>query len=230
MIGSIIKEHRIPLFETAYFYFQQKFTMKLIYYFALTAVICLHSCSEGSKDSGSMELHQEGTSDISNEKKTVGSKIDFSNLEQYYSIDSIFSFVAPVGFFSYTKNGLVAKDADFKIAFSELSQYYPCDPNENLLSVKSIFEDSSRGIKVTYKSVKSDGFAVSGYDADGRIVYEKCDYAEFFSMRGRDEGEPSHVWSKAGLIRFNYSVEKKADFNRVVEIIVNSLRVDHDMM
>jgi hypothetical protein len=204
--------------------------MKLIYCFAFTAVICLHSCSEGSKDNGSMELHQEGTSDISNEKKTVGSKIDFSNLEQYYSIDSIFSFVAPVGFFSYTKNGLVAKDADFKIAFNELSQYYPCDPNEKLLTVKSIFEDSSRGIKVTYKSVKSDGFAMSGYDGDGRIVYEKCDYAEFFSMRGRDEGEPSHVWSKAGLIRFNYSVEKKADFNRVVEIIVNSLRVDHDMM
>jgi hypothetical protein len=154
--------------------------------------------------------------------------LDFSNLEQYYTFDSIFSFVAPVGFFYNTKAGLVARDADFIISFERLSQIYPCDPNEKLLSVKSIFEDSSRGIKVTYKSVKSDGFALSGYDTDGRIVYEKCDYDEFFSMQGRDEGEPFHVWSKAGLIRFSYPVEKKADFNRVVEIIVNSLRVNHD--
>ena len=204
--------------------------MRLIHLSAFAAIVSLFSCTESPKDNGSIQQRADSTSSVSNEVRNVSSPVDFSNLEQYYSMDSIFSFVAPVGFFSYTHNGLVARDADFTIAFNELSQYYPCDPNEKLLTVKSMFDDASRSINVTYKSLKADGFALSGFDVDGRIVYQKCNYAEFFSMQGRDEGEPAHVWSKAGLIRFSYPVEKKADFNRVVEIIVNSLRVDHDMM
>jgi hypothetical protein len=109
-------------------------------------------------------------------------------------------------------------------------QIYPCDPEEEILTVKSLQEKFMQGIQVTYKTAKSDFFVVSGLDLQDRIVYIKGDYTELQSMQGRDEGEPTRVWSKAGVIQFSYPQDKKTDFNRVVEIITNSLQVNHDMM
>jgi hypothetical protein len=109
------------------------------------------------------------------------------------------------------------------------AQLYPCYPEEEILTLKSIQAEYMRDIKVTYKSLKPDFFVVSGLDAQDRIVYIKGDYEEMRSMQGRDEGEPAHIWSKAGVIKFSYPQGKKADLNRVVEIISNSLRVNHDL-
>ena len=156
--------------------------------------------------------------------------INFTDLEKYYTADSLFSFEAPRGFFISTKKGLQARDRDFDMETQTFVQIYPCDPEEEILTVKSLQEKFMQGIQVTYKTAKSDFFVVSGLDLQDRIVYIKGDYTELQSMQGRDEGEPTRVWSKAGVIQFSYPQDKKTDFNRVVEIITNSLQVNHDMM
>lgn len=164
------------------------------------------------------------------EEISVGTQrpIDFSNLRQYFSSDSILSFTAPVGLFQSVSGGFVSIDEDFGITFEVQSQNYPCDPDEQILNVQSMYAKSVRDINVTYKSVKKDRYVFSGFDSIGRIVYEKCVYEEFFSMQGRDEGIPSHVWSRVALIRCTYPPEKKSYYDPLVELIVNSLNVNLD--
>jgi hypothetical protein len=196
----------------------------------ISALVSLMSCAENSgKDGKEVIAEPGGQEQIDSTPIKVEDRINFANLEQYYTADSVFSFVAPVGFFVVSERGLLAKDGDFGMTTKTYAQLYPCDPEEQILTLKSIQAEYMRDIKVTYKSLKQDFFVVSGLDAQDRIVYVKGDYEEMRSMQGRDEGEPAHIWSKAGVIRFSYPQEKKADFNRVVEIISNSLRVNHDL-
>lgn len=193
------------------------------------ALVSLMSCAENSKKDGQVIAGPNGQEQIDSTAVKADDRINFANLEQYYTADSVFSFVAPVGFFVVSDKGLQAKYANFEMTTKTYSQLYPCDPEEEILTLKSIQAEYMRDIKVTYMSLKQDFFVVSGLDAQDRIVYVKGDYEEMRSMQGRDEGEPAHIWSKAGVIRFSYPQEKKADFNRVVEIISNSLRVNHDL-
>jgi hypothetical protein len=196
----------------------------------LIASLYLSACSENSIK----EKPENADSGTSAQLDTIAARasenINFADLEQYYTADSLFSFVAPRGFFIVTKNGLQARDQDFEMETQTFSQFYPCDPDEEILTVKSLQEKFMQGIKVTYKTSKSDFFVVSGLDQQNRIVYVKGDYSELRSIQGREEGEPAHMWSKAGVIRFSYPQEKKTDINRVVEIITNSLQVNHDLM
>ena len=195
----------------------------------LGALVCLLSCAENSNKDGQSIPASENFQMKDSIANAIGERINFSNLEQYYTSDSVFSFVAPAGFFKVSGSGLQAKDADFEMTTKTYDQFYPCDPEEEILTLKSIQAENMKGIKVSYKTLKPDFFVLSGLDAQDRIVYVKGDYAEMLSMQGRDEGEPALVWRKAGVIRFSYPQEKKTDFNRVVEIISNSLRVNHDL-
>lgn len=195
----------------------------------VSALLCLMSCTENSVKDGQVIADPNGQEQIDSAPVKAVDRINFANLEQYYTADSVFSFVAPVGFFVVSDEGLQAKYADFEMTTKTYSQLYPCDPEEEILTLKSIQAEYMRDIKVTYKSLKQDFFVVSGLDAQDRIVYVKGEYEEMRSMQGRDEGEPAHIWSKAGVIRFSYPQEKKADLNRVVEIISNSLRVNPDL-
>lgn len=196
----------------------------------LFASLFLSACTENPSKKIPVSA-ESGTSMLSDTTAVLASeKINFADLEQYYTADSLFSFVAPRGFFISTKKGLQARDQDFEMETQTFTQYYPCDPEEEILTVKSLQGKFMQGINVTYKTAKSDFFVVSGFDQQNKIVYVKGVYSELHSMQGREEGEPALMWSKAGVIRFTYPQDKKTDFNRVVEIITNSLQVDHDMM
>ena len=196
----------------------------------LFAFLYLSACTENPINQRSDSADSVNSAQLDTIAAQVSENINFADLEKYYTADSLFSFVAPRGFFIATKNGLQARDQDFEMETQTFSQFYPCDPDEEILTVKSLQEKFMQGIKVTYKTSKSDFFVVSGLDQQNRIVYVKGDYSELHSMQGREEGEPAHMWSKAGVIRFSYPQVKKTDFNRVVEIITNSLQVNHDMM
>ena len=196
----------------------------------LFASLYLSACTENP----SKEIPVSAESGTSMQSDTTAvrtsEKINFADLEQYYTADSLFSFVAPRGFFIATKSDLQSRDQDFEMETQTFTQFYPCDPEEEILTVKSLQGKFMEGIQVTYKTAKSDFFVLSGFDQQNRIVYIKGDYSELHSMQGREEGEPAHIWSKAGVIRFTYPQDKKTDFNRVVEIITNSLLVNHDLM
>jgi len=196
----------------------------------LSAAFYLISCT----DNPTKERPAIADSNASRQLDTIASRvvenINFAILEQCYTADSLFSFEAPKGFFIPTKNGLQSRDPDFEMETQTFIQFYPCDPEEEILTVKSLQRKFTQGVKVSYKTMKSDFFIVSGLDQQNRIVYIKGDYSELHSMQGREDGEPTHMWSKAGVIRFSYPQQKKADYNRVVEIITNSLQVNHDMM
>ena len=196
----------------------------------LFAFLYLSACTENPINQRSDSADSVNSAQLDTIAAQVSENINFADLEKYYTADSLFSFVAPRGFFIATKNGLHAQDQAFEMDIQAFTQFYPCDPDEEILTVKSLQEKFMQGIKVTYKTSKSDFFVVSGLDQQNRIVYIKGDYSELHSMQGRDEGEPAHMWSKAGVIRFSYPQVKKTDFNRVVEIITNSLQVNHDMM
>ena len=195
----------------------------------LAVITCLGSCTENAASQTQQIIDVNKTNQYTS-THLQSISIDFSNLEQYYTADSLFSFSAPKGFFIATNNGLQSRDQDFKMETKTFTQYYPCDPEEEILTLKSLQGKFMEGIQVTYKTAKSDFFVVSGLDQQNRIVYIKGDYSELHSMQGREEGEPAHIWSKAGVIRFTYPQAKKTDFNRVVEIITNSLQVNHDLM
>jgi hypothetical protein len=195
----------------------------------LAIITCFCSCTENPASQTQQIVDVNDTNQhTSTHSQSIS--IDFSNLEQYYTADSLFSFSAPRGFFIATNNGLQSRDQDFEMETKTFTQYYPCEPEEEILTVKSIQVKFMQGLNVTYKTSKSDFFIVSGLDKQNRIVYIKGNYSELHSMQGRDEGEPAHMWSKAGVILFNYPQDKKTDFNRVVEIITNSLQVNHDLM
>jgi hypothetical protein len=190
---------------------------------------CLSSCTENSSRDGQSITPAQNAQSKDSISVAVSERIDFSNLEQYYTADSVFSFVAPAGFFRVSGNALQSKDVDFGMTTKTYDQFYPCDPEEEILTIKSIQTENMKGIKVSYKTLKPSFFVISGVDDQDRIIYVKGDYAEMLSMQGREEGEPSIIWRKAGVIRFSYPQEKKTDFNRVIEIISNSLRVNHDL-
>jgi hypothetical protein len=196
----------------------------------LLTSLYLSSCTENPSKEIPVTAASGTTTQSDTTAVLASEKINFADLEQYFTADSLFSFVAPRGFFIATKNGLQSRDQDFAMETQTFIQIYPCDPEEEILTVKSLQGKFMEGIQVTYKTAKSDFFVVSGFDQQNRIVYIKGDYSELHSMQGREEGEPALMWSKAGVIRFTYPQDKKTDFNRVVEIITNSLQVDHDMM
>jgi hypothetical protein len=202
-----------------------KFTIAILF-----AFLYLSACTENPINQRSDSADSVNSAQLDTIAVHVSENINFEDLVKYYTADSLFSFVAPRGFFMATNNGLQARDQDFEMETQTFTQFYPCDPDEEILTIKSLQEKFMQGIKVTYKTSKSGFFVVSGLDQQNKIVYIKGDYSELHSMQGRDEGEPAHMWSKAGVIRFSYPQVKKTDFNRVVKIITNSLQVNHDMM
>jgi hypothetical protein len=99
-------------------------------------------------------------------------------------------------------------DVDFEIETINFVQNYPRDPDAEILSLKSVQAKFMQNVEVTYKPLKADFFVVSGIDKQSRVVYAKGLYAELESMQGREEGEPTLMWRKVGLIRFRYPQKK----------------------
>jgi hypothetical protein len=90
-------------------------------------------------------------------------------------------------------------DVDFEIETINFVQNYPRDPDAEILSLKSVQAKFMQNV---------DFFVVSGIDKQSRVVYAKGLYAELESMQGREEGEPTLMWRKVGLIRFRYPQKK----------------------
>lgn len=204
--------------------------MRKITLLLASALFYMCSCSENKANENPVITEQSSKSPKDTPTPEAKNDINFSNLEQYFSADSLYSFVAPEGFFYSSPMGLRAVDIDFEIETINFAQNYPCDPDEEILSLKSVQAKFIQNVKVTYKPLKADFFVVSGIDKQSRVVYAKGLYAELKSMQGQEDGEPTLMWRKVGVISFRYPQEKKTDFNRVVEIIANSLQVNHDLM
>lgn len=75
-----------------------------------------------------------------------------------------------------------------------------------IFSYKELKDFCEQGLQVTYSAGgESKGWVVaSGYDKTGMIVYRRGDFADYYSMRGREEGEMLWVWSKAMILEFKY--------------------------
>ena len=45
-------------------------------------------------------------------------------------------------------------------------------------------------------------------------------------MQGRDEGEPSWLWSKSGVLEIQYNPKYKKEFDELIPFIMKSFKCD----
>jgi hypothetical protein len=69
---------------------------------------------------------------------------------------------------------------------------------------------------------------LSGYDQQNYLFYLKGYYDEMISMQGREEGEPSWLWSKSGVIYITYPEKFREEFDRLVPSITKSFSCDFE--
>jgi hypothetical protein len=93
---------------------------------------------------------------------------------------------------------------------------------KEIRTMQDLTDFCREGIQVTYKAGGADWSVASGYDKEGKIVYRKGFFSELTSMQGRDQGEPSWVWSKAMILEFRYPAASAPVMNKIVAAAVKS--------
>ena len=49
-------------------------------------------------------------------------------------------------------------------------------------------------------------------------------------MQGRDEGEPSWLWSKSGVLEIQYTEKNKEEFDKLIPLIIKSFKCDFSLI
>ena len=156
-------------------------------------------------------------------------KINYNNLEEFVSEDGLYKFKAPEGLFKRSsEDEFTSEILQAKIRFTKF-QTYQFD-EKGIFSKNDLIRKFKKKIKTSYFLDKNDWFILSGTDKKSNIIYLKGYYEELVSMQGRDEGAPSWVWSKSGILEINYTEKNKKEFDNLIPIIFNSFKCDFSVI
>lgn len=149
--------------------------------------------------------------------------------ESFAGEDGLYRFNAPKGLFKKMPNDeFFCDELNAKIKFT-FKDTYPYD-EEGFFSKNDLINKYKRKINTTYLLDKENWFVLSGTNSFNRIVYLKGFYEELLSMGGRDEGSPSWMWSKAGVLEIQYDEKYKSEFDQLIPIITKSFKCDFSVI
>lgn len=155
--------------------------------------------------------------------------INFSNIEEFTGEDGLYKFNAPKGLFvKGPNNEFISEVLNAKIIFSsDMTNQFD---ETGIFSKKDLINQCKSKISCTYSVDKNDWFVLSGFDKKNNMVYLKGFYDELVSMEGREEGEPSWLWSKSAILEIQYSEKFRKEFDKLIPIIMNSFKCDFSIM
>lgn len=144
-----------------------------------------------------------------------------------------YHFEIPVGMFrpqgnfsplTDTRNVKVWASTEHQAVISLFTTSVHFGEGKEIRTMQDLTDFCREGIQVTYKTGGENWSVASGYDKEGKIVYRKGFFSELTSMQGREQGEPSWVWSKAIILEFRYPAASAPVMNKIVAAAVKSFR------
>jgi len=136
--------------------------------------------------------------------KNDNEKINYNIIEEFIGQDGLYKFKALIRTDRFDEQGIFSK--------------------------KDLISKYKRKIKTSYFFDKNDWFVLSGNDSESNIIYLKGFYEELESMQGRDEGEPSWLWSKSGVLEIQYTEKNKEEFDKLIPLIIKSFKCDFSLI
>jgi hypothetical protein len=189
----------------------------------LTLLISLASCvQKGNQESGSKTNdNQKSSSSATHAQNVIDLQISYENPEQFTGVDSLYQFKSPKGLFRKKKDNLYESERlDATIEF--ISHYTDRFDQDGFFKKQDLINSFKRGVRPDYFVDKDNWFVLSYDFTDTYTVYLKGFYDEMISMQGRDEGEPSWLWSKSGVLKIKYNKKHQAVFGKLIPFIIKS--------
>ncbi len=161
--------------------------------------------------------------------KNNNEKINYNIIEEFIGQDGLYKFKAPKGLFKRTSGDKFTSELlQVNIRFTLIQTDW--FDEQGIFSKKDLISKYKRKIKTSYFFDKNDWFVLSGNDAESNIIYLKGFYGEFRSMQGRDEGEPSWLWSKSGILEIQYTEKNKEELDKLIPLIIKSFKCDFSLI
>lgn len=129
----------------------------------------------------------------------------------------ISKFNAPKG------NLLISRDNKILISY-DYNYTHAFDENEGKRvfykeqDAKKFYSKDLHDIEIT----ENEGFIIKGKNASNQLIIIKGIYDELVSMRGRDEGEPTWLWSNTLIIKITADQMDKDEFNYISSLLINN--------
>jgi hypothetical protein len=204
----------------------------IIHVFFICVAITLTACQEKGKnneapvDVNRSTSSKEATEEpISQEELTV--PIDYNQLQLFRGSNGLYEFKAPRGLFKLAGDDIyISNQLDASITV--FTNYTGRFDQTGFFKLEDLIQKFEQGRTITYSTAKNNWFVLSGYDQQNNLFYLKGYYDEMISMQGREEGEPSWLWSKSGVIYITYPEKFREEFDRLVPSITKSFSCDFE--
>jgi hypothetical protein len=161
--------------------------------------------------------------------KNDNEKINYNIIEEFNGQDGLYKFKAPKGLFKRSSGDEFTSEllqANIRFTLIRTDRF----DEQGIFSKKDLISKYKRKIKTSYFFDKNDWFVLSGNDSESNIIYLKGFYEELESMQGRDEGEPSWLWSKSGVLEIQYTEKNKEEFDKLIPLIIKSFKCDFSLI
>ena len=73
---------------------------------------------------------------------------------------------------------------------------------------------------------ENEGFIIKGKNSSNQLITIKGIYYEEASMQGRDEGDPTWLWSNTLIIKLTANMSDKEEFNYFSSLIINNFSTE----
>jgi hypothetical protein len=158
-------------------------------------------------------------------KEDIIKDIDYDLKDEFIGSNGLYKFEVPKGLFDkISENEFRSDFLQANIRFTSYQTYRFDDTG--IFSKNDLIKIYKNRFNTTYFVDKNDWFVLSGTDNYNNIIYIKGIYEELVSMQGRDEGEPSWIWSKSGVLEIEYTEDNKAEFDKLIPFIMKSFKCD----
>jgi hypothetical protein len=138
----------------------------------------------------------------------------------------VYSFELPAGVFSKkAENFFNSKTLSATIKFRSETDYIGDeDFNANL---EKQFKIAKKGIKVKYQTIKDDKFTISGFDANGNIVYIKGNSESLVVRNNPDNQEELNwLWTKTMIVTFTYPLKSKVAMDKILSLFLKTYELN----
>lgn len=140
----------------------------------------------------------------------------------------LISFLLPKYDFSISSDNSIKSvqlKSSVKVLFSETSQV---DSPEAIWKKSDLINAMKKNLDVKYSADKKDWAVVSGFNKAGNIVYKKGFYFKPEDNFAGEDGENTQPWCQTVVLELEYPTQKKEEFDRIIEDLIKSLKVNFD--
>ena len=134
----------------------------------------------------------------------------------------------PISKFNVPKgNSLISKDKKILISYDYNFAHWSDEDDGNLLfyEEQDAINYYSRGIE-DIEITENKGFIIKGKNASNQLILIKGIYGDMVSMQGRDEGDPTWLWSNTLIVKITADQADKEEFNYISGLIINNFSTE----